>query len=446
MEKEMNQEAAVKSETQNDDFEASVGMSRKWDAREAGREVAENTLKKLKHKPSFFLLFSTIHYEKNGGFQELLEGVYEILSIDIPLIGGTVTGFMNNYGCYSHGTTALAVSSPNMDIAVGYGKNTKRNPKKAARICSNMILSKLKDSKFNNKFLLNLISSSEMPNIPILGRKKIIKTGRLSSKLFMSMFWISEYFFQKGHGRDDEVIEEVIKNLPDYNILSGGTIDDGAALNNYQFFNNIVLTNSIVSLGMRTNFNLNVKTTHNMKKTDTILNITKTSGDGHIIHKINNQPAVGEFTKTLNWPEDFLTEKNWFRTNYYFPVGFKPNSKDHDFGPRLLGVIIGDSFVTPIRSQESCSSVLTTSGQRILDAIDINLKNYPCKPSFGLISSCATRLETMGSNIYQAKNMIEKYFDNNPFIVFYVGGESTYSPEVGLNYMNFSFNSALFWN
>ena len=46
---------------EDEEFEVSVGMSRKWDAREAGREVAENTLKKLNHDPSFFLLFSTIN-------------------------------------------------------------------------------------------------------------------------------------------------------------------------------------------------------------------------------------------------------------------------------------------------------------------------------------------------------------------------------------------------
>ena len=54
-------------------------MSRKWDALEAGREVARNTIKKLKTPPDFFLLFSTIHYEKHGGFQEFLNGVCDIL-------------------------------------------------------------------------------------------------------------------------------------------------------------------------------------------------------------------------------------------------------------------------------------------------------------------------------------------------------------------------------
>ena len=38
--------------------EAKVGMSRKWDAREAGREVAETAIKDLTCPPDFFLLLT----------------------------------------------------------------------------------------------------------------------------------------------------------------------------------------------------------------------------------------------------------------------------------------------------------------------------------------------------------------------------------------------------
>ena len=81
------------------DFEAAVGMSRKWDAREAGREVAQSTIEKLNHPPKFLILFSTIHYEKHGGFEEFLNGVWDILPKETVLVGGTVAGFINKYGC-----------------------------------------------------------------------------------------------------------------------------------------------------------------------------------------------------------------------------------------------------------------------------------------------------------------------------------------------------------
>jgi len=428
-----------------EEMEAEIGMSRKWDAREAGREVARSAIQQLNRPPNFFVLFSTIHYEKHGGFQELLNGVYDVLPPQTLLIGGTVTGFMNNYGCYARGATALAVSSSEMDVVLGQGKNTKRNPKKAAKRCARMIENGLKDSTKENKFLLNLISASEIPNIPFLGRKKIYTEG-FSTKILLRLFGFSQYVLQKGAGRDDEVIEEMITHLPDYNMLGGGTLDDGANFSNFQFFNKEVLTNSIVSLGIKSKYKLDVLTTHNMKKTGINFKITKASKDGRIIHEINGEPAASQLTKLLNWPNDFLNEETWYKTTYYFPIGFKINQQRNEIGPRVIGSIFGESLVTVIRSQDDDASILTIDGRKLLETIDNNLSSYQHKPQFGLISSCSTRMITMGDRIYRARNHIQKYFRNSPFIVFYVGGESTYSPKKGLNYVNMSFNSAIFWD
>jgi hypothetical protein len=424
-------------------LEASVGMSRKWDAREAGREVAETAIQNLSRPPDFFLLFSTIHYEKHGGFQELLSGVWDVLPEGTPLVGGTFSGFANNKGCFTRGATALAVSSPEMDIVIGYGRNTKRNPKKAAQQCAAMIEKKLKNSSYKNKFLFNLISASELPDMPPFNTKKIIRQG-FSIKIFSKLFGFSQYIFQKGTGRDDEVMKEMIQNFPDYCMLGGGTIDNGPNLKNFQFFNNTILTNSIVTLGIRTNHKLDVQTTHNMKKTDINFTITKTSKDGRIIDKINGQPAASELQRLLKWPDDSFNDDTWYKTTYYFPIGFHVDDKKDEFHPRIIGAIYGDSLITVISSKDQRGCILTIDGRNLLKAIDDNLQSFSFSPRFGLISSCTTRLETLGDKIYNEQERIKKYFGNNPFIEFYVGGESTYSPEKGLTFANISFNSALF--
>ena len=425
-------------------LEAAVGMSRKWDAYEAGREVALDTIQKLSSPPDLFLLFSTYHFEKHGGFEALLKGIYEIIPKETSLIGGTVRGFMNNFGCFTRGVTALAISSSQMDVAIGYGKNTKRNPKKAARQSAMMIKEGLKESKFDNKFLFNLISASEIPDMPPLGRKKIIEPG-LVPKALTQLFGASQYVLQKGAGRDDEVSEEMIEILPDYHMLGGGTIDNGPGFSSYQFFNKTVLTNSVVSLGLKTCEKFDVLTTHNMKPTGIEFKITKISKDGRIIHEINNKPAFSELLRLLNWSKDFLKEENWLKTTFYFPLGSHYNESRTCYGPRIIGVVLGESLITGFKSKDPNGSILTIDGRSLLKTIDDNLGAFPRKPKFGLISSCTTRLETMGDRIYKARERVMNYFDNSPFIVFYVGGESTYSPEKGFNYVNMSFNSAVFW-
>jgi hypothetical protein len=81
----------------------------------------------------------------------------------------------------------------------------------------------------------------------------------------------------------------------------------------------------------------------------------------------------------------------------------------------------------------------------LLNTIESNLSSFPNKPEFGLIASCSTRLITMGGMAYRARDSVIDYFGKRPFIVFYVGGESTYSPEKKLIYTNMSFNTAIFW-
>ena len=90
---------------------------------------------------------------------------------------------------------------------------------------------------------------------------------------------------------------------------------------------------------------------------------------------------------------------------------------------------------------------VASSGKRLFDAVDENFSLLPFKnPAFGIISSCTTRLETLGNKIYHVKDQVQQVLQNQPFVIFYVGGESTYSPKHGLDYANMSFNTAVFWD
>lgn len=307
-----------------------------------------------------------------------------------------------------------------------------------------MVTKGLENSSYNHKFLLNLISAGEIPDIKGMGRKKVIRSG--IAPIMNRLLGFSQYVLQKGAARDDEVVEEMIKHLPNYYMLGGGTYDDGSGLENYQFFNNRVLKTSVVSLGIKTDFDFDVLTTHNMKKSDVIFKITKTSKDGRSIQEINDKPAASELLKLMSWSEDFLNDKTWYNIAYHFPLGFRIDKNSDEFAPRVIAVILGENLITTIRSKDPEGSVLTIDGRNLIKTIDDNLKSYPSSPSFGLISSCTTRLITMGDKIYQAREHLLDYFKDKPFIVFYVGGESTYSPKNGLNFVNMSFNTAIFWN
>lgn len=422
---------------------AVIGTTRIWDAKESGKDLAETIMSKSNKYPDFVVLFSTIHYMKYGGLEQFLDGVYEVFPKDVKLVGGTVRGFVNNDGCYARGATALAVSSDEMDVAIGIGHNTKRNPKKAASQCAEDIKRNLSHSNYQNSFLLNIISGAEVPNIPPIGTKKIIKPGAMP-KTLMKLFTMSQTTLQMGAARDEEIVEELISLFPDYSMLSGATLDDGPGFQNYQFYNNTVVKNAIVSLGLKTNNDIFVKSTNNMKRTDIEFEITKISKDNRIIHEINGKPALGEFLRLLNWPEEILKEETWLQTTFYFPIGGKVSSlSKSDRSPHVIGIILGNSLLITCKLIGTHASILTIDGKGLFEAIDRNLEFIDFNPSFGLISSCITRFETLGHKIYEIRDRVNTYLKDKPFIVFYVGGESTYSQANGLEYSNISFNSAL---
>lgn len=423
------------------DVEASLGMSRKWDAREAGKEVARDAIQKLNSPPCFFLLFSTIHYEKYGGFEEFLNGVWEVLPEGTPLVGGTVTGFVNNYGCYSRGATALAVSYPEMDVALGLGKNTKRNPKKAAKQCAEMIRKNLDDSQYKNKFLLNLISGPEVPSMPGIGRKKIIESGFVS-KFAMQAIGISQVLLQKGVGREDEIFEEMVEKLPNYSMVMGTLMDDYRGLINYQFFNDKILTNHTVNLGIATDLNLDVCTSHGMKKTDVNFEITKLSKNKRIVHQLNNKPAVPELLRLLGWPKEFLNDKTMAHTILYYPISLTKKGRSI---PVIMPFMLKNSILMPCVLDKGPSSILTTSGRNLVDAMNENLEFFSnIEPEFGVCASCMTILQTLGYKIDIVREELLEYFKEKPFLMFYCAGEGSYSPTENINYANMSFNTAVF--
>jgi hypothetical protein len=418
-------------------FEVSVGMSRKWDAREAGREVARNTIKNLKTPPNFFILFSSIHYETNGGFQEFLDGVWEVLPEGTPLIGGTVSGFINQKGCFTRGATALAVSYPNMDVAIGIGYNTKRNPKKAAKQATKMIKQKL-NSVYNKKFLLQLVSAGNVPNI--IGRKKVVKG--ISKTLALNLYGFSLKVLQTGVGREDEIHDITTKEFKEFNILGGSLLDSMRIMNNYQFYNKKVVENALLYLAMSLDLNIGVYTTLGMQETDREFTITKMSADKRVVHEIDGKPASKRLLEVLNWPEEYFDE-TIYRRIFYYPLAFKDEDK---IIPEVIPLIMGDSLLFTYQTKNPKVKILSASGKGLITAVTENLDKYgPINPSLGLISACAIRLQTLGSNIFKVRAVLKDYFKEKPFLLFYVGGEMSYSPENGLRYGNDTFNSAIFW-
>ena len=426
------------------ELEVAIGLSRKWNAREAGREVAETAIKKLNQPPSLFLLFSTIHYRECGGFQEFLQGVWDVLPTSTPLVGGTVASFINNQGCFARGATALALSYPRMDVTIGLGKHTKLNPKSAAKSCAGIINTGLKNSKYKYKFLINMISSPTVPKIPFMGRGNFIKSnffGWLASTVGVRSFPLFGY----GLGKEDVIVDELTRLLPDFYVIGGSSVDSGKYFHNYQFVDKQVHTNSIVAVGCCIDLPIFLKSVLGVHETDKTFTITDTTYNDRIIKKINNKPAKEQFLKILGVNEKQFENLEVFysRTANYFPITFEENKK---FTIGVAG-FFGNNIALGYKARGKEARILSITGKEIFDGIDkiFNATNENKLP-FAFMSNSFIFLNTLGDYSHLLKRKLDDHIKDIPYLVTFPTAENAGTPGTPAVNRVYSFNALAFQN
>lgn len=428
-----------------DETFSGVGLSRKWDSFDAGKEVALDLIRNMNGKtPKFILVYSTIHFMKYGGFQKLLDGIYSIVPKETQLVGGTTAGFIVPQGCYTRGVAAFGILSSQMDISIAVAHNIKRNPEGAAQNCANKINGDFEQSKYRNKFLLNLPSGITTPKIPgFPDNLRVIRSKALSQLLLIGTR-LSLLLLQKGPGREEVIIATLAKILPNYKMIGGSFVDDNKGYFNFQFYNKNVYTNVLINVGISTDFGISVNSGLGQKERSAKFKITKKSIYDLVIEKINGKDALGEMLKILNWPNYFMEDSaRILRRTFYTPIGYTINGKRYI---SVMAFIFGESImISPkIACEEAC--IMGTSGRQLIDVVDEGLDDTKNKDiKFGLITSCIARLETLGANVYLVHEKLLKHFKGKPFIQMYAVGEDVYTKELGAKRIAESYNTAIFF-
>ena len=419
-----------------DEFKAAVEISRKWD----GDEVAAEITQKFKDKnlnPKFILLFTTIHYESE--FEKILTGIKKEYP-DAPLVGGTVAGFMTQEGCYTRGVTALTVDYPNMDVAIGVGHNTKKNPENASTEFAEMIKKGVINSQFTRNFLFVLTSGTRVPSLLGTGVKRVYKT-KIPSSMLSRMLKTSFQLSQKGVGREDIILEEISKQLPDFSIVGGSSIDDNKMEANFQFFNNEIFTNSVVGLSIKTNMPIIFDSQVAVERTDDFFQ-AQTASEKYIIKKIDNKPATKTFFEYLNWPDSLMDERLHRRT-FFYPILFEQNG---EIFPEVIGGLIGNNIVCgfDLKSDKLC--IGRSSREILINAIKKELENITKSgvPKLGFVIYCSALLETLGRDFFKVQEIIKESYQSSPFLLVATGGEDFCVPDKVLKHSNETINMAAF--
>ncbi len=408
-------------------FEVGIGTSQNWDPEKAAEDAINQALSRLTNPPTFVMVYSTIHYEKNKGFQKISNKIFKNITKKTPLLGGTVAGFINNSGSYSRGLTILACYSDEIKIKTSIGKNTKAFPKKATITA----LNKLNLKNASNEIIFSIISGGKIPFIPFFKQGRVV-SSKLIGKIATTLF---PYFgfLNKGVAKEDEILNTIITNFPEINLFSISTMDDDKMEKNYQFYNNKIVTDSILMLKIESELKINLNTEHGLFPKGQV-QVTKKDKTNQIIYEINKIPARLEFLEIMDWPKEFLTEKIYDKV-FFYPLAFKKNDFYYPFIP---GLFLGNSIIATYQIPTNEIYIMSSSGKQLLNSIEKATSNI--YPKFVLMSECGLRLQALGRQIFQSKKIFDLQFKNTPYLSLFVGGEATYSKKTGLKYGNSTFN------
>ena len=417
------------------DLKVCVGTSRQW----KGMEVAAELWSKIKKEspdPKFILLFATIDYKDE--FKDILSHL-TLEFKNTSLVGGTVAGFINHDGCYTRGVTVLAVDYPNMDVAVGIGNNTKRSPEKAGSECSKQIKEGLKNSKWKNGFIFSFIAGLEIPKMP--GMEGGVIKSRTVTKLVKGGMGITQFLMQKSVGREEDVLDQVTRELPDFGMIHGSTIDNVKMGKNYQFCGKEILTNAVVCLGIKSDLNFD-SGFGNGAKQNIKFDITEISKNNQIVSKINGQPAPSEYSRLLKKPEDLIFDSKYYVKRFpYFPCGMFQGNK---LLLRAFGLVMSDSMMSMSKVHKGDVFTVSITGKSMIESVKDILSPMGKNPDFGFATECAIRLMTLGSDIEKTRSNMKAFFKEKPFLVIYVSGEAVKKPNDEYFYMNESFAMTVF--
>lgn len=406
---------------------------------DAGRDVGEKIFNKLECKPDLVLLFTTFHYNTyKGGLKDVLNGIWSVLPDETQLAGGTVPGFLNNDGCYARGVTALAINYPYMNISLGYGKNTKRSPKKAAKNAIEMIKSNLKD-EYKNKFIFSFISGMKLPNLPGVKISNVVNS-KIKARIMLSMFSFMQKVFQLGFGREEQVLKYITEKFPNYNLINYSTLGSPPNFNNsYLFYNKELFDEHAIFVVIDTDLDLFLDFATGAEKTNIDFKITKMNKDKNVIKKLNNQAPLEQYIKKMGWTYETFQDLKWVDVTAKYPIGYIKNNKII-LRPSLM--ILGEYMGAPCSFEKENISIYKITPDQMMNSVNDLLK--PIHPEFGFFISCIARRDFLGIKVFKVQEKLKNYFKNKDFLVVYSAGEAINKPNEDLYFLTETITSAIF--
>ena len=370
-------------------IKAGVGRSSNPDAIIAGAEACKWALSQTGNKADLIIVFSTVAYDQ----KKMLEGVRSV-SKNIPLVGCSDSGEITGEGPVSKHVAVMAINSDTIDFTIGLGTGTGTGTG----------------------------TDKDSYKAGVMAAKEVKKKAKRGISLFTMLL---DGLAENGAAAVRGVQEVFGKNFP---IMGGSAGDDFLFKKTYEYYDNQVLTNSLVGIGLSGKFSFGVGVRHGWESIGLPMKVTKAKG-GKLI-EVNNRPALSIYEDYFGKKADELIKEPIARMAYTYPLGMSVEGS-----PELL---IRDVVIANEKGEITCAAeipqgseirlMLGDHGKAIQAAKDAaegalsQLKG--AKPKVIIVFDCMARNKLLGARIGEEIMAIQEVLGKDvPLIGFYTYGE-----------------------
>jgi len=364
-------------------IKAGVGRSNNPDAIKAGAEAVKEALGEAGGKANLIFVFSTVAYDQ----EKMLRGVRSV-SKGIPLVGCSDSGEITTEGPVSKHVAVMALSSDVINFTIGVGEGTDKDSHKAGAAAA----------------------------------KEVKKKAEEDISLFTML---PDGLAENGAATVRGVQEVFGRNFP---IMGGSAGDDFLFKKTYEYYNDQVLENSLVGIGLSGKFSWGVGVRHGWEPIGLPMKVTKAEGAKLI--EVNNRPALSIYEDYFGKKAEELIKEPIARMAYTYPLGMSVEGS-----PELL---IRDVVIANEKGEITCAAEIPEGSEIRLMLGDFDkaiqaaeeaaegaltqLKG--AKPKVIFVFDCMARCKLLGPRIGEEIVAIQNVLGKEvPLIGFYTYGE-----------------------
>ncbi|MBU1167250.1 FIST C-terminal domain-containing protein [Patescibacteria group bacterium] len=357
-------------------IKAGVSKSNNSDALKAGAEACQKALDQIGDTADLIFVFSSVAFDQ----QEMLEGVRSV-SKETPLVGCSSFGEITTEGPLSKHVAVMALRAPEIDFSFGIGKDTDKNSFKAG--------------------------------------KSVVKTD--PSLFIMLLDGLAENGAAAVRG-----IQDILgKSLT---IIGGSAGDDFKFEKTYEYYNDQVLQNSLVGVGLSGQFSFGIGAQHGWEPIGLPMKVTKAEGAKLI--EIDNRPALSIYEDYFGKKAEELIKEPIAKMAYTYPLGMSTEGSDE--------LLIRDVVIANEKGEITCAAEIPEGSEVRLMIGDPDKAIVAAKeaakeaqsqlegatPKAIFVFDCVARHRLLGSRIDEEISAIQEVLGAEvPLIGLYTYGE-----------------------